>query len=373
MAMMLTERPRSTPTRRPRIEGLDALRGLAATSVMLYHYTAWYGHDGNGHVPPGVLVSFGQGGLGVDLFFIISGFVIFMTLENTSNMYRFVTSRFARLYPAFIACMLLTIAITHVLHYAHVYPTLIITNLTMVPGLFGYSGIDGAYWTLLYELVFYGLAALAVLGMQWRRPELPCFVWLVIVLVMQLIGLDRLPGQIHTLPVPLIPTLIVAPYANLFIIGIILYRLHTGHRTWQTYLLLGFALAMSVGDGPQLAFKALSVPLFPVIIAGFAAIVWLAVADWLPILHAAPLKFLGRISYPLYLIHGAAGYAVIRRLETDGVSANFAVATTMVLAVMLAWAVSDLVEWPARRQLLRLFAMYGERRLGTVTLVGEPR
>ncbi len=268
--------------------------------------------------------------------------------------------------------MVLTIAIKYVLHCGHVYPILVIANLTMVPGLFGYSGVDGAYWTLLYELLFYGLAALAVLGMQWRKPELPCFVWLVIVLVMRLIGFDRLPGQIHTLPVPLIPTLIVAPYANLFIIGIILYRLHTGHRTWQTYLLLGFALAMSLGDGPRLAFEALSVPLFPAIIAGFAGIVWLAVTDWLPILHAAPLKFLGRISYPLYLIHGSAGYAVIRRLETDGASANFAVATAMVLAVVVAWAVSDLVEWPARRQLLKLFAMYGERRLRTVALVGKP-
>jgi peptidoglycan/LPS O-acetylase OafA/YrhL len=341
--------PQAAPPQRRRIQGLDALRGLAAISVMLYHYTAWYQFAETGQMPSSLLISFPYGNFGVELFFIISGFVIFMTLEQTPTVYDFVTSRFARLYPAFVACLVLTVAIAHALRYApgNVYGTLLAANLTMAPGLFGFPGIDGSYWSLLYELAFYGLAAVTVVGLGWQRPELPCLVWLLIALVVRSVGVLRLPG--------LVEMLTVAQFAHLFVIGILLYRIHVGRVTWLTYPLLGFALAMSL-FGPHWAFKPLPFPFYTVMTAGFAGLVWLAVADRLPVLHAAPLRFFGRISYPLYLIHQVAGFAVMARLEATGVTPNLAVAVTMALVVALAWAVSAGVEWPARRWLRKVFA-----------------
>src|SRR6266446_6407653 len=85
-----------------RFEELDALRGVAALSVILFHYLhqydAIYGKDG--------VLLFGalnwpSGIYGVYLFFMISGFVIFMTLRGARDWLDFVVSRFSRLYPAY--------------------------------------------------------------------------------------------------------------------------------------------------------------------------------------------------------------------------------------------------------------------------------
>jgi hypothetical protein len=102
----------------PRIEGIDALRGLAALSVVLYHYTAWYDSDyGPHHTAPGLGLAFVYGQFGVELFFIISGFVIYMTLENTNHIYDFAVSRIARLYPAFLACLTVTLVTAYLLDF----------------------------------------------------------------------------------------------------------------------------------------------------------------------------------------------------------------------------------------------------------------
>ena len=85
---------------------LDALRGIAAFSVVLFHYTARYdsiyGHSNR------LLFKFNYGHLGVNLFFIISGFVIFMTLDRTKSVIDFVVARFSRLYPAYWTALALT-------------------------------------------------------------------------------------------------------------------------------------------------------------------------------------------------------------------------------------------------------------------------
>lgn len=166
----------------------------------------------------------------------------------------------------------------------------------------------------------------------------------------------------------LVEILTAAEFAHLFVIGILLYRIHTGHRTWSVFGLLGFALSLSL-FGPHWAFKALPLPAYVGMIVGFTALVWLAVDGGLRILRMRLLQFLGRISYPLYLIHQAAGFAIIHRLEASGVTANLAVCIAIGVAIGLASAVTYFVEWPARRQLRRLFAAYGNR--GAIAVASE--
>jgi len=94
-----------------RIVELDALRGLAALAVVAFHYTTLYGElYGHSTQPP---VSFGFGNYGVHLFFLISGFVIFMTLERTRTAMDFVVSRFSRLFPAYWVAILMSAAVVY--------------------------------------------------------------------------------------------------------------------------------------------------------------------------------------------------------------------------------------------------------------------
>ena len=93
----------STPSR---MVELDALRGIAAVAVLGYHFTTRY-QEQIGHVG-GMPADLSVGRYGVHLFFLISGFVIFMTLERTRTVADFAVSRFSRLFPGYWAALSLT-------------------------------------------------------------------------------------------------------------------------------------------------------------------------------------------------------------------------------------------------------------------------
>src|SRR5262250_3203475 len=91
-SLMKGPRSRLQPGPKSRLEELDVLRGLAALAVVVFHYS--------GHATryfTGFPFHFTVGLHGVELFFVISGFVIFMTLERTARLRDFAVSRFSRL------------------------------------------------------------------------------------------------------------------------------------------------------------------------------------------------------------------------------------------------------------------------------------
>src|SRR5688572_21822797 len=88
-----------------RLAGLDVLRGLAAAAVMLHHHGEYYDVLYSGRTP--LFVNLHAGHFGVELFFIISGFVILMTIERKRTVRDFAVSRFTRLMPTFLAALVL--------------------------------------------------------------------------------------------------------------------------------------------------------------------------------------------------------------------------------------------------------------------------
>ena len=96
-----------------RFPELDGLRGIAALWVVLFHYTFgvanhWLKHDLSLAAQVTPWNASIDGLRAVDLFFIVSGFVIFMTLDSSKSLLDFVVSRFARLFPAYWFSVLLT-------------------------------------------------------------------------------------------------------------------------------------------------------------------------------------------------------------------------------------------------------------------------
>jgi len=332
-----------------RLPGLDGLRGIAAMSVLLFHYTAWDPYLRTGQYGgPGLLFWFPYGCLGVELFFVISGFVIFMTLERTTSLADFMTARFARLYPAFLVCMLTSLAVILLFRWGQVSisANLILANLSMIPQSFGALEIDGSYWSLRFELEFYFLAALICLVMRCRAPEVPCAIWLA--------GELFLRGWVGAMPMHMIMKVTHTSFAHLFIIGIMLYRLRAGQATKLTLPLLLLAIAAGL-FGRYWSEAPISGAAYAAVTAGMAALVWIATTSYGWFLSIAPLRFLGRISYPLYLIHGAVGSELIGRLQTAGWNPNLAVLVTTAAAIVLAWIISTYVEWPAQRWLRTCF------------------
>lgn len=139
---------------------LDILRVLACLMVVGYHY--FYYGPLVGRIAP-VEISqglFSYGYLGVDIFFVISGYVIQASLNN-HDIRSFFIARFIRLYPMYWICLVSTLCIMYLFADKHVSPLTFLANLTMVHTVMNIDSIDGVYWTLAIELIFYSLVSVS--------------------------------------------------------------------------------------------------------------------------------------------------------------------------------------------------------------------
>jgi len=153
-----------------RIQYLDGYRGIAILLVIMFHaYSRWpelvpYGDD-FGEFP-----LFRYGYLGVQLFFLISGFFILMTLERCDTCYRFLYRRWLRLFPAMLICSIVIYATAGIfverpngqpafkdlipgLSFIDPYIWLKVTGMQL-------SSLEGAFWSLYVEVKFYIIAAI---------------------------------------------------------------------------------------------------------------------------------------------------------------------------------------------------------------------
>lgn len=147
-----------------RVSILDVLRVVAVIMVILSHYYLNY---------PDVGEKVAWGALGVQLFFIISGFVIYASLENTKNYRDFIVKRFLRLSPAMLICSTIIFMFFRFFYigegYANskLFSNYLIANTfidpTFINVFFGrvrYYYLDGAFWSLWVEICFYTLIGL---------------------------------------------------------------------------------------------------------------------------------------------------------------------------------------------------------------------
>lgn len=168
----------------PRFYELDLLRFIAALAVVLFHYTFIFvveNRDGSGLDLPLLKSIFKYGYLGVNFFFMLSGFVILLTALNKSWQGFFV-SRVVRLFPAFWVALTITTVAILLLDDRDVVSVLsqYLWNLTMIPEYLGVPNIDSVYWTLQIEIKFYFWIFVILLFNKIRYIEGILFVWLLI-------------------------------------------------------------------------------------------------------------------------------------------------------------------------------------------------
>lgn len=335
--------PGRAPTRIvPRIAGLDSLRGLAALSVVMYHYTDAYNHVLGQHLT--LWFDFKRGNLGVDAFFVISGFVIFMTLDKSASAADFMVSRFSRLFPAYWFCLVCTyvgVGLSGLPRFH--YPLAdFAANFTMVQQVLGFSHIDGVYWTLQLELVFYGVMLLAWQLGALKRSKLLILSGLLVSTCGLLIA-RREPALADIV----FSDVSFVRFIPLFAIGMVMYRAHRdGSLSRDDVVILTLCVVARFSANLLWAGAVAS--------AMCVALILLSRA-WLRLDHKA-LVWLGGISYPLYLIHQHLGYVVIFHLAEWGVDPNVAVAVAIALAVWAGWAISRHVERPLQARIRTAWA-----------------
>lgn len=339
---------------RSRLAAIDGLRLVAALAVLAYHYTVAWRIDGV-HVPEHFLpttvhVSI-YGFLGVELFFLISGFVICMSSWGRS-LGEFFASRVSRLYPAYWAAVLITgaVALAFPIRGGTIEagrPAIIdiLVNLTMLQQPLGHSAIDAVYWTLFVELKFYLIMALMLArGLTYRRTVLLCAVWMTVAVMAP------------SLDLPALNALVISDYAPYFIGGIAMYLIHRFGPAPLLYGITGFAWLVClarVDDRIAQMRPGFSVPTWPamlIITLCFAVLLLIALGRtdritwrWLTVA--------GALTYPLYLLHSRIGHTVIRAgYEHTVVPVWALIAATTVLMLGLAWLVHRFIERPLARR-----------------------
>ncbi|MFF3731542.1 acyltransferase family protein [Streptomyces sp. NPDC002476] len=339
----------------PRLYALDALRVLAALSVLLFHFT---GVDAatkaNWAVNPEKLFPWlfpvtSYGSYGVQLFFIISGFVICLSAWSRTPG-QFARARFLRLFPAYWFSAVVAFLVWRLLPDGQrSVPSISdsLTNLTMLQVPLSAQHLVGAYWTLWVELTFY-LIFLVVLwkGLDYQRVSVFCWLWLLASVLAQ-----------QDTDVPLLGIFAQPLNTALFVAGIAMYLMYRFGPDLKLWGLLGASWLVMQSDlvehadnlqhtkgmdrDPYLALAVVTVFYLLVLAVALRRTDWL---DW------KWLSTAGALVYPLYLLHEELGWAMIRKLYGHlGAWPTLGVTTGALIA--LAWLMHRFVERPSQKWL----------------------
>ena len=323
------EKPKDNPTHFPRFAVLDVLRGLAAVSVMLFHF-AGVGNDFGDGSPWKPVLRYGY--LGIAVFFVISGFLIPWslhharhTLQNTAD---FLLRRFSRLYPAYAATCVLVI----ILWYGSsltpwfrgnppgIGVSQVLSHATLTCDFVGENWWNPVFWTLAIEVQYYVAIALTFPLLVSSQLTL------------------RLCALAAWICVPVIfpdgPFLF--RFCALFSLGTIVFMKEKGLLApWIAFICLVAAA------GVQAFFQDL--------LTAAAGLATALLIKYPPNLSPKPLVWVGTIAYSLFLLHVPIGGRIINlfdRLPQDLAFKVLGLITAVGISLGAAYVFFVLVERP---------------------------
>ncbi len=136
-----------------KIIGIDAFRGLAAVLVFLFHYWSFYKED----LPQWTKI-FSIGHIGVDLFFVLSGFLIMLSLYRSENFISYFKKRIARIAPlAMGSSLIFWVITTRLQNFSFESISDLFAHLFFINGFFPqwYHTINPVTWSISIEMAFY--------------------------------------------------------------------------------------------------------------------------------------------------------------------------------------------------------------------------
>lgn len=257
------------------------------------------------------------GYLGVQVFFAISGFVIAQSAQNRTR-YDFAIARLARLWPGFIICLTLTVLVAPVPRDAMT----LLANMTMVPRIFGIDPVEGAYWSLLVEILFYAYVGILLIGPNFvTRLRVMLVIWLGLC---ALHLLQPLPGKV----------LLILEWGPYFVIGGACWRMGRG-ITGARALWIAAIIVAALAAAQQTRFDP-TIAAMVVVTSGLLFPLLARSGTGHPMLSLA-----GALSYPIYLLQDDFGIALTDRLHQP--------LLTIVIVFLLAWLITRFEPLARRR------------------------
>jgi peptidoglycan/LPS O-acetylase OafA/YrhL len=328
------------------IGGLDLVRFFAAFAVLMFHL-AVFSWAGSGGLNFGVqdapqypdLVFLRIGRVGVEIFFVLSGFVIAQSAEANSA-YRFLRGRVGRLVPAVWVCTTLTSATVLLFGLKDLHTAVADYARSLIFDPHG-PWVSGVYWTLTLEITFYALIFLLLLIDQFKQIEK-------FATALGTFSAVYIVGR-SFYGFPSLPMHLLAQHGCFFSLGIFLWLICAKNGSAFRYIMVIVMMVMGVIEINYVA----HVPL-----TGYefiaAPAVWLAsiLAIWLSASRnmggSVFARKLGLMTYPLYLIHEVIGSMILRVNPWTGKYLALLIAAGAMVAV--SWLVIE-VEPSLRRWL----------------------
>lgn len=342
---------------KPHIGGLDFVRFFAASIVLFYHFAfaSWdspYGINfGIGSAPqyPELWI-FKAGWVGVEVFFVLSGFVI-ANSANGRSAYDFALGRAKRLFPAVWIIGTLSFLIVLHFHVFEFWEALANYLRTIVLHRNG-PWITGVYWTLAVETFFYALVFLLLWINQFKNIEKVAFA-LTIFSAAYLLA-------VAFLDFPKMRAIFLGQHGVFFSLGIAIWLIWMRGLSLGRLLIATIASASgiieiaSIGHGGQRA----DMEAVLAVLTWVLAVIAICVSLIYPDRGNRFTRTLGLMTYPLYLIHNVMGVVILRVTPWTGKYLAFGIA--FLACVLASWlvvrcerpignAMSLLINWIAAR------------------------
>ena len=323
--------PNRSRRSRGRLPFVDALRGLAAVAVAWFHFT----HGNTGFLPEGTLKASGSyGWCGIQIFFVISGFILPWSLNRAGYTLRaygkFLARRIVRIDPPYYAAIALTLMLGYLSSVVpgykgesfHLVWPQVLGHVGFLNAFTGYPWLNPAFWTLAIEFQYYLLLGLLMPLLVSSGMR----VWSLIAVAFLLA-----PAAVHS-------DRLMPHYACLFLLGIITFQYRSGLIGWFVYM------STALAAGADLWFLGNAATA----IAGTLTALAIAFVG----LELKPLSWLGTLSYSLYLLHVPVGGRVVNagmRLPHTAPVQCLVLTAAMGLSLASAYIFYILIEKPACR------------------------
>jgi len=345
----------TTESKIPRFAMLDAMRGIAALAVACYHFQGLLTFERTRSLFGPILDWVCEHGvLGVEVFFVLSGFVLAHGLRplqlSSSGLGRFMLRRSIRLTPAYWAVLFVTILVNGLLiaygvaHRTPVTAGIVLANMFYLQELLQVHSPVNAAWTLCIEMQFYLFFYLSKWAFQWLRQRVPLrLARLVVFGPPAIISLFMAAGYL-----PAIPGLFLDRW-HFFFFGVLAYwslmSILSSIWIWIYIVFMVVLCKSSILGG----------------VGGGLAILGVARLGLLDSrTRGRFLPYVGSRSYSIYLVHALVGSNLIRLL----LRLNWAPNTLLVLlgyfalALLATFLAAEilyrLVEWPSHRLARRI-------------------
>jgi len=333
-----------------RLESIQILRGLAALSVVLFHYRFYLVPEGKSMEVPNKL--FGWGAIGVDLFFVISGFImVYVTagkIHGLKTSLNFITNRLTRIVPAYYIILLfafLTGGTMSIFHYPEKVDNLV-SALTLQPYLsspaplyLSESGMYNVRWALNYEIYFY-LALAVCLLFKFRLFSLTCWFAAPVIVayfLMPSVTFSTNGYEFNSVLVRFLTNPIILEFSIGVATGYAFLHLKKSNEKFcfALAMLIFLSIIVAIIHGYIKAYNLISASVFAVLIVTFSS------ADNI-IAKLTPRFFtmLGNISFSWYLLHAPLASFISDKIEKkfpDVMHSTFGFIALLMLSILFSF------------------------------------